>query len=125
MLAPHESTSGLVTHTLGIARSKKHPLRGMLSLEEIRNWADATATGLTVDLLKFCHTPSKRAGRTVTQIVFVEGGNEYRVWIFPVFNIIYVDLFQEGVETDTKLFRGPIARSSLESISGILRRLQS
>jgi len=93
-------------------------------LGEIRNWADAITTGSTLKLLKFCHTPSKRAGRTVAQIVFVEGGNEYRVWIFPKFNIIYVDLFQEGVEADTKLFRGPMTRSSLESISRILRRLQ-
>ena len=53
----------------------------MLSLDEIRNLADAITTRSTLKLLKFWHTPSKRAGRTVTQIVFVEGGNEYRVWI--------------------------------------------
>jgi hypothetical protein len=69
----------------------------MLSLEEIRNWADAIATESTLKLIKLCHKPSKRVGRTVTQ------GNEYRVWIFPAFNIIYVDVLREGVEDDTKL----------------------
>ena len=96
----------------------------MLSLEEIRNWADVIAAESTLKLIKFCHKPSKRAGQTVTQIVLGEGCNDYCVWIFPEFNIIYVDLFQEGAETDTKLFRGSITRSSLESISRILRRLQ-
>jgi hypothetical protein len=36
-------------------------------------------------------------------------------------NIIYVDDFHEGVESDAKLFRGPLTRHSLESISNILR----
>ena len=93
----------------------------MLSLEEIRNWADAIATDPTLKLIKFCHKPSKRVGRTVTQIVFGEGGNQYRVWIFPEFNIIYVDILREGVEDDAKLFRGPVTRSSLECIFVSLR----
>jgi hypothetical protein len=37
-------------------------------------------------------------------------------------NIIYVDAFHEGVESDSTLFRGPLTRHSLESISNILRR---
>jgi hypothetical protein len=53
----------------------------MLSLDEIRNLADAVTTRSTLKLLKFRCTRSKRAGQTVTQIVFVERGNEYRVWI--------------------------------------------
>jgi hypothetical protein len=108
----------------GSCKEIKHLLRGMLSLEEIRNWADAIATESTLKLIKFCHTPSKRAGRTVTQIVFIESGNEYRVWIFPELNLIYVDVLHEGVEDDTKLFRGPVTRRSLESISLVLRRSQ-
>jgi hypothetical protein len=96
----------------------------MLSPEEIKNWADAIGTESTLKLIKFCHKPSKRVGRTVTQIVFGEGGNEYRVWIFPEFNIIYIDVLHEGVEDDMKLFRGPVTRRSLECISLILRRSQ-
>ena len=97
----------------------------MLSPEEIRNWADAITTGSTLKLVKFCHPPSKRSGRTVAQVIFVEGSNEYRVWVFPEFNIIYVDVLHEGVEDETKLFRGPVTRRSFESISLILRHLQS
>jgi hypothetical protein len=97
----------------------------MLSLEEIRNWADAITTGSTLKLLKFCHTPSKRLGRTVAQILFVEGGNEYRVWVYPELNMMYVDVLHEGLEGDAKLFRGPVTRCSLECISLILRRSQS
>jgi hypothetical protein len=73
-------------------------------------------------LIKFCHKPAKSAARAVTQIVFEDGDNEYRVWVFREFNIIYVDLFRGGVEADTKLFRGPVTRRSLECISLILRR---
>jgi hypothetical protein len=58
------------------------------------------------------------------QIVFRDDGNEYRVWIFRELNIIYLDALHEGVEAETKLYRGAITRSSLESISRILRRLQ-
>src|SRR5215469_9559962 len=96
----------------------------MLSPGEIRNWADAITTGSTLKLVKFCHPPSKRGGRAVAQIVFAKGSNEYRVWVFPELNMMYVDVIHEGLEGDTKLFRGPLTRSSLESISLILRRSQ-
>ena len=105
-----------------LRRAQKHPLRGMLSLEEIRNWGDSVAAESTFKLIEFCHKPAKPAGRAVTQIVFGDGGNEYRVWIFREFNIIYVDALHKGVQADSKLFRGPITRCSLECISRILRR---
>ena len=94
----------------------------MLSLEEIKNWADAIAAESTLKLIKLCHKRAKPAGRAVTEIVFADGASEYRVWIFREFNMIYVDVFHKGVEADTKLFRGPLTRRSLESISRILRR---
>src|SRR5215469_5102194 len=96
----------------------------MLSSEEIRNWADAITTGSTLKLVRFCHPPSKPAGRSVAQIVFAAGSNEYCVWVFPELNVMYVDVLHEGLEGDAKLFRGPVTRSSLESISLILRRSQ-
>ena len=68
--------------------------------------------------------PSQTRHRVVTQIVSAAGANEYRVWIFREFNIIYADAFHKGVEANTKLFRGPLTRRSLESISRILRRSQ-
>ena len=111
--------------TLGVAKNEKHPFRGMLSLEDIKNWADAIAAESTLKLIKLCHKPAKPAGRAVTQIVFGDGVHEYRVWICREFNIIYVDVFQKGVEADRKLFRGPITRRSLECISRILRRSQA
>jgi hypothetical protein len=55
-----------------LRRAQKHPLRGMLSLEEIRNWGDSVAAESTFKLIKFCHKPAKPAGRAVTQIVFGE-----------------------------------------------------
>jgi hypothetical protein len=67
----------------------------MVSLEEIRNWADVIAAESTLKLIKFCHKPSKRAGQTVTQIVLGEDGNDYRVWIFPEFNIILTSSAKE------------------------------
>jgi hypothetical protein len=109
---------------MGRARSKKHLLGGMLSLEEIKAWADTIEAQSTLNLIKFCNNPAKPAHRVVTQIVFAAGVNEYRVWIFREFNLIYVDVFHKGVEADTKLFRGPLTRRSLESISRILRRSQ-
>ena len=96
----------------------------MLSLEEIE-WADTIEAESTLKLIKFCHKPAKPAGRAVTQIVFGDGGNEYQVWIFREFNILYVDAFHKGVEADSKLFRGPITGRSLACISWILRRSQS
>ena len=111
--------------TLGVAKNEKHPFRGMLSLEDIKNWADAIAAESTLKLIKLRHKPAKPAGRAVTQIVFGDGVHEYRVWICREFNIIYVDVFQKGVEADRKLFRGPITRRSLECISRILRRSQA
>ena len=96
----------------------------MLSLEEIKEWADTIEAESTLKLIKFCHKPAKPAGRAVTQIVFGDGGDEYRVRIFREFNILYVDAFHKGVEADSKLFRGPITRRSLKSISRILRQLQ-
>jgi hypothetical protein len=104
--------------------TKKHLLEGMLSLEEIKEWADTIEAQSTLNLIKFCNNPARPAHRVVTEIVFADGANEYRVWIFREFNIIYVDAFQKGVEADTKLFRGPLNRRSLESISRILRRSQ-
>ena len=109
---------------LGVAKSILHPLRGMLSLEEIKEWAKTIEAHSTLNLIKFCNKPAKPAHRVVTQIVFAAGVNEYRVWVFREFNIIYVDAFHEGVKADTKLFRGPLTRRSLESISRILRRSQ-
>jgi hypothetical protein len=95
----------------------------MLSLEEIKEWAETVEAQSTSNLIKFCHN-SKPAHRAVTEIVFSDGVNEYRVWIFREFNMIYVDVLHKGVEADTKLFRGPLTRRSLESISRILRRSQ-
>lgn len=94
----------------------------ILSLEEIRTWAEMIAAESTLKLIKFCYKPEKRTGRAVTQIVFGQGGDEYRAWIFPEFNIIYVDAFHEGVENDTTLFRGAITRRSLNFVSWILRQ---
>jgi hypothetical protein len=102
--------------------NKKRLLGGMLSLEEIKEWADTVGAQSTSNLIKFCHNPAKPAHRAVTEIVFADGVDEYRVWIFREFNIIYVDAFHKGVEADTKLFLGPFTRRSLESISRILRR---
>ena len=97
---------------------------GMLSLEEIKEWAESIQAQSISNLIKFCHNPAKPAHRDVTEIVFADGANEYRIWIFREINIIYVDAFHKGVEGDTKLFRGPLTRRSLESISRILRRSQ-
>jgi hypothetical protein len=102
--------------------NKKRLLGGMLSLEEIKEWADTVGAQSTSNLIKFCHNPAKPAHRAVTEIVFADGVDEYRVWIFREFNIIYVDAFHKGVEADTKLFLDPFTRRSLESISRILRR---
>ena len=63
----------------------------MLSLAEIKEWADTVEGQSTAKLIKFSHNTNKPAHRTVTEIVFGHGVNEYRVWIFPEFNIIYVD----------------------------------
>ena len=101
-----------------LRRAQKHPLRGMLSLEESRNWGDSVAAESTFKLIEFCHKPAKPAGRAVTQIVFEDGGNEYRVWIFRntsftllAFTKVYRPIFSEDV-----------TRRSLECISRILRR---
>ena len=96
----------------------------MLSIAEIKEWADTVEAQSISKLIKFSHNTDKPAHRAVTEIVFGHGVNEYRVWIFPEFNIIYVDAFHNGVEADRKLFRGPITRGSLECISRILRRSQ-
>jgi hypothetical protein len=42
--------------------------------------------------------------------------------MFHELNIIYVDVFREQAESDSKLFRGPLTRHSLESISSLLTR---
>jgi hypothetical protein len=94
----------------------------MLSPEEIKNWVGTIAAESTLKLIELRHEPAKPADRAVTQIVFGDGGNEYRVWIFREFNIIYVDAFHKGVQADSKLFRGPITEYSLGCISRILRR---
>jgi|SRR5215469_9591200 len=104
------------------ASNKEHPLEGMLSLEEIKEWADTIGAQSTLNLIKFCNNPARPAHRAVTEILFGDGANEYRVWVFREFNMIYVDVLHKGVEVDTKLFRGPLTRRSLESISRILRR---
>jgi hypothetical protein len=94
----------------------------MLSPEEIKNWVDSIEAESTLKLIALFHRPGKPVDRAVTQIVFGDGFNEYRIWIFREFNIIYVDAFHKGVQADIKLFRGPITRCSLECISRILRR---
>ena len=94
----------------------------MLSPEEIKNWVGTIAAESTLKLIELRHEPVKPADRAVTQIVFGDGGSEYRVWIFREFNIIYVDAFHKGVQADSKLFRGPITEYSLGCISRILKR---
>jgi len=94
---------------------------GMLSLEDIKKWADSIEAQSASTLTKFYHEPAKPPHRAVIEVVFANGVNEYRVWIFRELNIIYVDAFHEGVGSDSKLFRGPLSRHSLESISSILR----
>jgi len=93
----------------------------MFSLEEIKEWANTIEAQSTSKLIKFSHDPARSAQRAVTEIVFEDGVNEYRVWIFREFNIIYVDTFQKGAVSDTKLFRGPATRRSLEAISMLLK----
>jgi hypothetical protein len=104
-----------------VARNKDL-VGGMLSLEEIKKWADTIEVQSTSKLAKFCHKPARPGHRAVIEVVFADGVDEYRVWMFRELNIIYVDAFYEGVESDSKLFRGPLTRHSLESISSILRR---
>ena len=89
-----------------LRRAQKHPLRGMLSLEEIRNWGDSVAAESTFKLIKFCHKPAKPAGRAVTQIVFGDGGNEYRVgfsatsFTLLAFTKVYRPIFSEDPSRD-------------------------
>jgi len=94
---------------------------GMLSLEEIKKWAETIEAQSTSNLTKLCLKPARPSHRAVIEVVFADGVNEYRVWISRELNIIYVDDFHEGVESDAKLFRGPLTRHSLESITCILR----
>ena len=96
----------------------------MLSLEEIKEWANMIEAQSTSKLIKFSHDPARSAQRAVTEIVFEDGFNEYRVWIFREFNIIYVDAYQKGAVSDTKLFRGPAIPRSLEAISMLLKGSQ-
>ena len=96
----------------------------MLSMEEIRGWAAALEAKSTLKLINLGHKRAKPSGRTMPQIIFRDDGNEYRVWIVCELNIIYLDVLHDGVEAETKLYRGPITRRSLESISRILMRLQ-
>ena len=96
----------------------------MLSLEEIKEWADTIEVQSTSKLIKFSHDAARPAHRAVTKIIFGNSVNEYRVWIFREFNIIYVDAVHQGVVSDTKLFRGPVARRSLEAISMLLKGSQ-
>jgi len=96
----------------------------MLSPEEIRGWAAALEAESTLKLVNLGHKRAESSGRDIPQIVFRDDGNEYRVWIFRELNIIYLDVLREGLEAETKLYRGPVTRRSLESISRILRRLQ-
>ena len=84
---------------------------GMLSLEDIKKWADSIEAQSASTLTKFYHEPAKPAHRAVIEVV----------WISRELNIIYVDAFHKGVVSDSKLFRGPLSRHSLESISSILR----
>jgi hypothetical protein len=119
-----ERLSSALGQWMGRGRETKDLLGGMLSLEEIKKWADTIEAQSTSNLIKFCHKPARPAHRAVIEIVFADGVNEYQIWIFREFNIIYVDAFHEGIESDSKLFRGPLARHSLESISRILRRSQ-
>ena len=109
----------LFENALG-ARSKDL-VGGMLSLEEIKKWAETIEAQSTSNLTKLCLKPARPSHRAVIEVVFADGVNEYRVWISRELNIIYVDDFHEGVESDAKLFRGPLTRHSLESISSILR----
>jgi len=106
------------------SEQQKHLLGSMLSLEEIKAWADTIEAQSTSKLIKFSHNPARPAHRAVTEIVFGNGVNEYRVWIFREFNIIYVDAFHRGAVSDTKLFRGPVTRRSLEAISMLLKGSQ-
>jgi hypothetical protein len=96
----------------------------MLSLEEIKEWAESIEAQSISNLIRFSHDPARSAQRAVTEIVFEHGFNEYRVWIFRELNIIYVDAFQKGAVSDTKLFRGPATRRSLEAISMLLKGSQ-
>jgi hypothetical protein len=82
---------------MGRAKEQKHLLGGMLSLEEIKKWADTIEAQSTSNLIKFCHKPARPAHRAVIEIIFADGVNEYQIWIFREFNIIYVDAFHEGV----------------------------
>ena len=94
----------------------------MLTLQEIKKWADTIEAQSTSKLTKFCHMPARPGHRAVIKVVFADEVNEYRVWISRELNIIYLDACHEGVESDSTLFRGPLTRHSLESISSILRR---
>jgi hypothetical protein len=87
-----------------LRRAQKHPLRGMLSLEEIRNWGDSVAAESTFKLIKFCHKPAKPAGRAVTQIVFGERRQRIPSLDFPRIHHLLAG-FQKGVQAD--IFRGP------------------
>jgi hypothetical protein len=106
------------------SEQQKHLLGSMLSLEEIKAWADTIEAQSTSKLIRFSHDPARPAHRAVTEIVFGKGVNEYRVWIFREFNIIYVDAFDRGAMSDAKLFRGPATRRSLEAISMLLKGSQ-
>ena len=79
----------------------------MLSLAEIKEWADTVEGQSTSKLIKFSHNTDKPAHRAVTEIVFGHDVNEYRVWIFPEFNIIYVDAFHKGCSVIPSFFEGP------------------
>ena len=98
---------------MGRAKEQKHLLGGMLSLEEIKKWADTIEAQSTSNLIKFCHKPARPAHRAVIEIVFVDRVNEYQIWIFRELNIIYVDAFHEGVESDSKLFRRSLTRKKI------------
>ena len=118
------STPRLAPDTLWVAWSKRLYGEAMLSLKEIKEWADTIEVRSRLKLIKFSHDSAAHPEHAVTEIVFGEGANEYRVRIFRKFNIIYVDAFHQNIEADSKVFRGAVTRRSFESISRILRRSQ-
>jgi hypothetical protein len=89
---------------------------GMLSQDEIRDWANMVARREGFRLIELEQKLASGVRRAKTHIRFDAGVREYHVWVLPELDLMILDVLYKQIGIDEQLFRGDICQQSLEAI---------
>ena len=104
------------TNRASAARDETIKGEGMLSQDEIKDWANRVGRAAGFGSVELEQTLASGVRRAKTHIRFDSEDREYHVWVLPELDLLILDVYDRNAGIDEQLFKGEISARSLEAI---------